>query len=215
MTVQSAITYALAADPQPLLYSKAHDFQRECMLKFFFLLEYDHDLSDDVCEWEGVGCNAAKILTRVDLSKVDRFTHFCLEFVPSTVQYLLLAKKPICGPLHVQQLPRDLRHGHFQETKLTGTINLQVLPQKVITMQLQVNQLKGVVYIGDLPPSMRSLNLAGNPIRRVYVDNSRLPQHLEKVTFRPGRRGRKISILSVDGGEVDSRVHFNPYPLKM
>ena len=210
MLVQSAFTFALSADPQPLLYSKAHDFQRECMLKFFYLLEYDHDLSDDVCEWEGVGCNASDSIITVDLRNVDRFTHFCLEFVPSTVQHLIFAKKPICGPLNVRQLPRDLLHGHFQETKLTGTINLQALPQKVITMQLQVNQLKGVVYIGDLPPSMRALYLAGNPFRRVYVDNSRLPQHLELVTCPPDRRGRKISIVSVDGSEVDSRVHYHP-----
>ena len=97
------------------------------------------DDSDDLCEWEGVTCNAD--------GEVEDFKWSC---------------KQQHGTLGFEFLPRSMKSLHMFLNALSGTIQLADLPGRMEELSLLSNQLTGCLDLDRLPAAFRTLNLYSN-----------------------------------------------------
>ena len=205
------ISFLLTADISQTNTPAYQALQRKWMLNFFGGEEkYNEPIFErHICEWEGVEC-ADSIVTTVNTTRVFITLHLFIQFLPHTVRFLNIASQRVDVQLETRLLPRSLEAGNFDSTGLYGTVNLQTLPEKVVGLSFQSNRICGPIYVGFMPASIRRINFQCNPIRRVYVQNSHLPEGLEQVLFCRLKGGRHVSMLSLDGEAIDPRVAYYP-----
>ena len=169
----------------------------------------------DACLWMGVTCEN-EIVRRIEWGDnapmsfrwSDEFLEapnsFRIEFVPPTVVHLDMNGLYINAEFETRALPRELVDLELIQCGLMGTVNCQTLPLNLRSMMCQTNQLQGTILLSGLPRGLKQLSLAGNPLQKVFVDNSDLPEAFEWGVFSSG--DKKVKIASLDGKKVDKRV---------
>ena len=115
----------------------------------------------DIEEWEGVNLNADGEVTKISLP-FESLDGIDLQWVPPTVETIILDSGGICAELDTVLLPRTLRKMNIRNNRLYGSIKWSHLPPHIDTFIADTNCLSGTVELSAIPTSMRSLCLTAN-----------------------------------------------------
>ena len=157
---------------------------------------------NDMCEWAGVTCNEDGDVININWG-VKNFLDEQpkLQWLPSTVQSILLYNSRQKGSLDAAKLPKDLRRGSFSgndyegsfdfsslppglksldlnDNRLTGSVDLKCLPEPMTVLLLLRNHFSGSIELDGLPKGMQMLNIAENSLTGEFTLKN-LPQALE------------------------------------
>ena len=120
----------------------------------------------DVCEWDGVECNAYDEVVDIQWYDTGSTGTVHLHFLPKRVQLFEMCSnghsKAMTGTLETSTLPDKIRAMKLTHHSLHGTVDLTNLPASLIDFSIMVNKFSGTVNLMSLPAEMRSLVLDCN-----------------------------------------------------
>ena len=178
--------------------------QLTAMRKFFGIHGDDAEAYDDhitniltngnvqnPCERTGVNCTDG-IITSVRLKVSQLHFRMSIDWLPSTVETVVVTLFPINSELRTALLPQAIKICRFVSCKLHGSLALHTLPRKIALLGLQKNAFSGVIVLKDLPQSLVRVYVTESKIDEVLVVSAELPKKLAEVQIHGKSRSPKI-----------------------
>ena len=146
----------------------------------------------DLCRWPmhreppelfTVHCRS-NFLTALQLVGFARIGRVHYEYLPPSIELLIVSSCKQKYKLETRLLPRRLREINMSFNKLYGSIDMQHLPPNLEKINLLWNKIVGPISLQRLPPKLISAELHHNAIRQHTVPCGRLPARLERVDLR-------------------------------
>eukprot|EP00008_Paramoeba_atlantica_P008288 CAMPEP_0201480282 /NCGR_PEP_ID=MMETSP0151_2-20130828/4789_1 /ASSEMBLY_ACC=CAM_ASM_000257 /TAXON_ID=200890 /ORGANISM="Paramoeba atlantica, Strain 621/1 / CCAP 1560/9" /LENGTH=203 /DNA_ID=CAMNT_0047862083 /DNA_START=73 /DNA_END=684 /DNA_ORIENTATION=+ len=144
------------------------------------------------CEWNGVGCNAERIITDLRWSGCGLRGTVPWEHIPETVLSLDFGKS-------------EFEFGEkFSRNNLQGTVNWGAFPRMLRELSLSHNKFEGEILFAELPATLRKLNLKSNRFSGVICFET-IPKDLVFCDLTKNRdlRGK------LDQTKLGGSVRFN------
>ena len=199
------VTALLSAAEEPL--SKRNELTQQMLIFHTFAIENpdgraewlrrfdlicENHPADSVCDWSVLKCTNGKI-KEIRLDRTSEVRLASLEWLPPTVDHIIVNPRNLGISLRTRLLPRDLYYLTMNECSLVGKLALETLPSKLAFFKVSHNVFTGTLYFMDLPRGLVQLEIRGNPISRVYVDKSDIPENMSSLVLP----GKKCSVFSV------------------
>ena len=147
------------------------------------ILTDDGDFKD-VCDWEGVQCNSAGNVTKVEMASYaspECGETLNLAFMPPHVTFFSFSMNSVRGTLDTQSLPAGLRILRVTQTLLmSGSIETKHLPRGLTELDLELNAFDGELDLNALPPALVLLNVLFNKFTG-SVNMKKLPATLSSL----------------------------------
>ena len=93
----------------------------------------------DVCEWEGVNCNADGEVEEFEWVRKQQHGTVGFEFLPCSMKTVRMYANALSGTIELPDLPGKMEIVSFTCNKLTGSLDLDRLPSNVQTLDLSIN----------------------------------------------------------------------------
>ena len=159
------------------------------------------------CEWEGIACDADKLIKEVRWSgkKLTGFMKF--QYIPRSVSSFdieynsvggeiglsdfsrleeltdfFLGRNTFTGNPDLTELPQCLNAAWLERNKLYGDVCLTQLPADLWYLDISDNLLTEKLNFGALPRTLEALYLADNTFEG-FVDFSFFPENLESLSL--------------------------------
>ena len=120
----------------------------------------------DVCEWDGVECNAYGEVVDILWYDTGSPGTVHLQLLPKHMQLFEMCSnghnKEMTGTLETSTLPDKISLMKLTHHSLHGTVDLTILPASLIDFSIMANKFSGVVNLMSLPAEMRTLALDCN-----------------------------------------------------
>ena len=213
---------AQSSDGSPSVSSQA--MQLTAMRKFFGIHGDDVEAYDECitniltngnvqnpCEWTGISCTDGNI-TCVSLKVSQLHFRMSIDWLPSTVETVVVTLFYINSELHTALLPQAIKTCRFVACNLHGSLALHTLPRKIALLGLQKNAFSGVILLKDLPQSLVRVYVTESKIDEVLVVNAEIPKKIAEVQIHGKSRSPKIRC--VDEKKADIRIHTDAMPFK-
>ena len=138
----------------------------------------------DVCEWEGVNCNADGEVEEFQWvsKKQDGTGTLSFEFLPCSIKSLQMWRNALSGTIQFADLPGKIEVVYLSVNQLTGSLDLDRLPAAVRELDLSYNKFTGEVSLENLPKCLEFLSLAENQLSDTICLTS-LPPDVECVNL--------------------------------
>ncbi|KNH07965.1 leucine-rich repeat protein [Perkinsela sp. CCAP 1560/4] len=146
---------------------------------------YDLENPDDVCEWQGVSCDAEGNVTEFSWNWKfkDGKGSIDMLYLPLTIRQVNMQCNALGGTVDLRCLPRSLEELDIGTNNFTGTLELTELPNNLRKLSLDENAFSGSVNLTQLPKVMTDLSLSSNAlVGRVDLEN--LPASLEYLALQ-------------------------------
>ncbi|KNH04911.1 hypothetical protein XU18_3969 [Perkinsela sp. CCAP 1560/4] len=181
------------------------------VLRELALIDRDEEAAN-VCQWNGVECNADGIIESITWYSKDA-SNCSIQWLPPTIRNLDMRGVSFdIRNLDTRRLPRNVQICIFEMSDIQGTIELRTLPNGLEVLNMEENQISGTVNLTRLPASMCRISMARNQIKKAIVSNSLLPCGLTIADFyQPCAR---VSVVCLDSKVVDQRVKVDLQRIK-
>ena len=135
------------------------------------------------------------VSSRVYRSDMFQIKRLYYEYIPSSVDYVVIERCAQHYEIESRYLPRLSKFISLQSNKIFGTINLTTLPEKLEHFDISLNAIYGQIKLCSLPTDLKSLYLQSNEIEQETIYYENLPQGITIISLR----GLKIkNILATD-----------------
>ena len=130
-------------------------------------------------EWFGVHCVSDHV--RTVRYNGEHCGNFALEYLPPSVDTLLIEGCLQRYQLNFRRMPRSLIELSLELNQINGSVDLRALPRGIEHLNLARNAITGPIKLTALPPRLKMLKLQYNVIqqRTVYVAN--IPKSVQAV----------------------------------
>ena len=136
----------------------------------------------DICDWDGVKCNADGRVTQVSFWRVLCGTvHFA--HIPPLCKTFYATENRMQGTLQVEGFPNTLKCFNVSRCRLSGRIDLAALPASLTLFSVATNGFSGSCELRYLPPNMLLLDLERNQFSGI-VDLVSLPPTLQVLSLQ-------------------------------
>ena len=144
------------------------------------------DTATPACEWPGVQCNDEGEVSIIDWTTCNLRGSLHWEYLPSTLEALVLGFNSLSGTVNFVCLPPQLNLLDLGNNKFSGEIAFEKLPRTMKTLFLSFNRFSGEVDFSGLPDQIEAVYLTANSFLTGTVQISSLPPSL-----KPGYRSWK------------------------
>ena len=103
------------------------------------------------------------------------------EYLPPSIELLIVSSCKQKYKLETRLLPRRLRELDMSFNKLFGSIDMQRLPPKLETLDVSQNLITGLISLQRLPPTLKSASLWSNKIEQRVVPCDPLPPGVTRI----------------------------------
>ena len=135
----------------------------------------------DLSEWHsGITLNDSNEVTSIAMSYVWIEGSIELNWLPPTVERVVLPENYLTGSLDLTCLPDGCTFVDLSGNRFSGTIDLTALPNGMKRMDLSWSRLSGTLNLEHLPSSMEGLEISSNAFTGT-ISLVRLPQSLREL----------------------------------
>ena len=165
---------------------------------------------DKPCDWRGVRCTHDAVTSFQLTSDTSGFSWIVsMDWLPSTLRELYLARIPMRSGWSAERLPRDMRYMQLVHCSARfgheSTINLHALPDRMEELVVREGWYSGEVHVQHLPETMRILYLQHRWFKHAVIDEESLPGKL--IHLRVTTPDKGVSFVNTEGKPVrDLRV---------
>ena len=146
--------------------------QQEFMELFIFGLNESEkicgsrDDPDDLCEWEGVTCNADGEFEEFEWTDKyeDGTGTVGFEFLPCSMKIVQMFRNALSGTIQLADIPEKMEVVELDRNQLAGSLDLDRLPAAVRALGLSNNKFTGEVSLENLPKCLEYLSLSENQL---------------------------------------------------
>mmetsp|Transcript_1912 Transcript_1912/g.2937 ORF Transcript_1912/g.2937 Transcript_1912/m.2937 type:complete len:260 (+) Transcript_1912:26-805(+) len=162
----SFVSVLLCADPCLGRIDKSSLSQQTLMELLIADLSHTYsirDSSDDLIDkWKGVSLSDSDAVTSIDWHAFALKGKFLFEWLPETVEDLIICTNNLNGQIPMQSLPQGLHKWRFRRNSFCGSLDLDALPPNIVEVLATSNKLTGTISLENLPDSLKKLFLGLN-----------------------------------------------------
>ena len=114
----------------------------------------------DTCTWSHCECDDAGSMVKFCLGYIEGQLNY--DFIPSTVETILVEYTDAEGTLDTSKLPQSLNLFDIPNNFFTGSVDLRTLPPQITKFIVKSNQFSGSIFLDALPSALQELNMSSN-----------------------------------------------------